>query len=116
MFVSRSAMTVEQREKVRDGEGIITFTHCVEGKGAVQKNTAMFAEMVLPPGASVGYHTHQEETEFYVFLEGSGLVSDNGKEIPVKPGDTLITGDGASHSLTNNGTVPLKLLAAIIKD
>jgi mannose-6-phosphate isomerase-like protein (cupin superfamily) len=108
-------MTVEKREKVRDGEGTATFVHCVEGKGAVQKNTNLLAEITLPPGASIGYHPHNEETEFYIILEGSGVVNDNGQEVAIKPGDTMVTGNGAFHSIANTGSVPLKMIAAIIK-
>ncbi|MDR0568816.1 MAG: cupin domain-containing protein, partial [Spirochaetaceae bacterium] len=47
--------------------------------------------------------------------EGNGVVNDNGKEVPVKPGDAMATGGGASHSIANTGSVPLKMIAAIIK-
>jgi mannose-6-phosphate isomerase-like protein (cupin superfamily) len=108
-------MTVEKREKVRDGEGTITFVHHAAGKGEAQKNINLLAELTLPPGGSIGYHPHIEETEFFIILEGSGVVNDNGKEVPVKAGDTVITGNGASHSIANTGAAPLKLTAVIVK-
>jgi mannose-6-phosphate isomerase-like protein (cupin superfamily) len=116
MFISRDRMTVEKREKMREGNGTVTVVHCIEGKGAVQNNTNLLAELTLPPGASIGRHAHNGETECFVFLEGTGAANDNGTEISVKPGDTLVTGGGAFHSLTNTGSTPLKLLAVIIKD
>jgi mannose-6-phosphate isomerase-like protein (cupin superfamily) len=116
MFITRDKMTVEKREKMRDGNGTVTLVHCVEGKGAVQNNTNLLAELTLPPGCSIGRHAHNGETEFYVFLEGTGVANDNGKEISVKPGDTMVTGGGAFHSVANTGAAPLKLLAVIIKD
>jgi mannose-6-phosphate isomerase-like protein (cupin superfamily) len=108
-------MVLETREKVRDGQGTAAFTHFVEGKGAVQKNTNLLAEITLPQGASIGYHQHIDETEFYLILEGTGTVNDNGKEKPIQPGDAMITGNGAFHSIANTGGIPLKMIAAIIK-
>jgi mannose-6-phosphate isomerase-like protein (cupin superfamily) len=35
-------------------------------------------------------------------------------ETPIKAGDVIVTGNGASHSIKNTGTVPLTLHAAII--
>ncbi|MDR0710007.1 MAG: cupin domain-containing protein [Spirochaetaceae bacterium] len=114
MVFHREELTVEQREKARGGEGTIKFTHFVEGKGKTQKNTNLLAEITLPPGASIGKHTHTGETEFFIIMEGAGVADDNGKEIPVKKGDVMITACGESHSIANNGDVPLVLHAAII--
>ncbi|MDR1930658.1 MAG: cupin domain-containing protein [Treponema sp.] len=115
MVYRRDELKVESREHVRDGKGALSFVHYVEGKGAVQSNTSMFAEITLPPGTSIGYHPHHGETEFYIIIEGGGVVNDDGKEVPVGPGDVMVTGNGASHSIANNGEIPLKLTAAIIK-
>jgi mannose-6-phosphate isomerase-like protein (cupin superfamily) len=115
MVIRRSEMIVEKRENVRDGKGTLIFTHYVEGKGVAQKNTNMLAEIALPPGTSIGYHVHNGETEFFIITGGSGVVNDDGKEAPIGVGDVMVTGNGASHSITNTGAVPLKLTAAIIK-
>jgi mannose-6-phosphate isomerase-like protein (cupin superfamily) len=116
MVFHRDELAVEQREKARGGEGIATFTHFVEGKGKVQKNTNLLAEITLPPGASIGKHAHTGETEFFIIMEGTGVTDDNGREVPIKKGDVMVTGGGAFHSIANNGTVPLVLHAAIISD
>jgi mannose-6-phosphate isomerase-like protein (cupin superfamily) len=114
MVFHREELVVEQKEKARGGEGIATFTHFVEGKGKVQKNTNLLAEITLPPGASIGKHTHTGETEFFIIVEGTGVVDDNGKEVPIKKGDVMVTVSGDSHSIANNGSAPLVLHAAII--
>jgi mannose-6-phosphate isomerase-like protein (cupin superfamily) len=49
-------------------------------------------------------------------MEGTGVADDNGREVPVKKGDVMVTGGGAFHSIANNGSVPLVLHAAIIGD
>jgi mannose-6-phosphate isomerase-like protein (cupin superfamily) len=112
MIIHRNEMKVERKEKMRDGEGTVTITHFVEG-GTMQ-NARMLAELSLPPGASIGYHQHANETEYFMFISGTGTINDNGREIPVKPGDVAVTGNGACHGVKNTGTEPLVINAVII--
>jgi mannose-6-phosphate isomerase-like protein (cupin superfamily) len=112
MIVRRNEMRTEAKEKMRDGEGITSITHLADYEK--EKNVRMLAEIILPPGASIGNHQHDSETEYYFVLSGSGMVNDDGKDTPVKAGDTVITGGGASHSISNTGDVPLVFHAVIV--
>ncbi|GHT89909.1 cupin [Spirochaetia bacterium] len=113
MTIQRSAMKTEQKEKMRDGDGITTFTYFVPN--GTEKNARMLAEISLEPGASIGYHQHDTETEYFIFISGIGVVNDNGTEHPIKPGDVMITGNGASHSVKNTGSAaPLVFNALIV--
>jgi mannose-6-phosphate isomerase-like protein (cupin superfamily) len=42
------------------------------------------------------------------------MVNDDGKETPVKAGDAVVTGGGASHSISNTGDAPLVFHALIV--
>jgi mannose-6-phosphate isomerase-like protein (cupin superfamily) len=112
MVIHRNEMKREDKEKMRDGEGTTSFTYLVDCEN--EKNIRMLAELTLPPGASIGPHKHDGETEYYVILSGSGLVNDNGTDVPVKAGDAIITGNGAAHSIKNTGVEPLVFHAAIV--
>jgi len=112
MIIHRHTMKVELKERMRDGEGTTTLVHFVDG--ATMKNARLLSEITLPPGASIGEHRHDSETEYYIILEGTGMVKDNGVDTPIKAGDVVVTGDGASHSIKNTGTTPLKFIAVII--
>ena len=116
MVYHRSELKSESREKPRGGNGTAHFLHLVEGNGAAQKHTKMLAEITLPPGASIGPHSHTEDTEFYIILEGTGTVNDNGADKAVAKGDVMITGGGETHSIANTGTTPLVFHAVIIKE
>jgi mannose-6-phosphate isomerase-like protein (cupin superfamily) len=105
MTIQRSAMQTEKKEKMRGGEGITTFPYFVPND--TETNARMLAELSLEPGSSIGFHQHDKETEYYIFISGTGLVNDNGTEHPVKPGDVMVTGNGSSHSVKNTGSVPL---------
>jgi mannose-6-phosphate isomerase-like protein (cupin superfamily) len=112
MIIQRNAMKIEKKEKLRGGEGIAAFTYFVPSD--TEKNARLLAEISLEPGASIGYHPHDNETEYFIFTSGSGIADDNGTEHPVKPGDVMVTGNGASHGVKNTGSVPLVFNALIV--
>jgi len=112
MVIHRNEMKVEEKERMRDGEGTTRLLYLLDAAG--EKNARMFAEVTLKPGSSIGYHKHDSETEYYFILSGTGTVNDDGKEVQVKQGDSIITGNGASHSIKNTGTAPLVFHAVIV--
>jgi mannose-6-phosphate isomerase-like protein (cupin superfamily) len=113
MYIKREQMTVEDKENLRGGTGVVKFTNFAP---EMPRHTKIFSEIRLPPGASIGYHKHEGETEYYLFLSGTGIINDNGTEYTVMPGDATATGNGNSHSLTNTGKEDLLLHAIIILD
>jgi len=112
MVIHRNEMKTEDKENMRNGEGNTHLTYLLDG--STQKNARLFAEIALEQGCSIGYHRHDSETEYFFILSGTGSVNDDGKEVEVKPGDSIITGNGASHSIKNTGSVPLVFHAIII--
>jgi quercetin dioxygenase-like cupin family protein len=114
MIIQRSEMKVEVKEQMRGGEGITQFTYLVDGDKI--PHARMMAEIVLQPGCSIGEHVHDNETEYYIIVRGTGTVNDNGEVKQVRPCDAVITGGGASHSITNTGTEELVFHAIIILD
>ena len=112
MVIQRDKMITEIKEKMRGGEGSTAFVHLVDCEN--EKNIRMLAELTLQPGCSIGSHSHETETEYYIILSGSGTVNDNGSDVPVKTGDIMVTGNGASHSICNTGAVPLVFHAIIV--
>jgi quercetin dioxygenase-like cupin family protein len=113
MVIQRKNMKVEPKEKLRGGEGKITMTHLVPAEA--RRHTKLFAEGSLEPGASIGYHDHPDDVEYFVILHGNGVVNDDGVEKPVKKGDVVITGNGSFHGLKNTGQGTLDMLALIIE-
>ena len=112
MIIKRNEMKAEVKEKLRGGEGKTTILQLVDCEK--EKNIRLLAEVTLEPGASIGKHNHENETEYYLILSGSGLVDDNGKDTEVKAGDAVVTGNGAFHSIANTGSKPLVFNAVIV--
>lgn len=69
----------------------------------------------LPPGArNYPLHAHAAQTEHYLFLSGTGVISagagagEGGLErVQVGPGDHVVCAPGEAHELHNDGAVDL---------
>jgi mannose-6-phosphate isomerase-like protein (cupin superfamily) len=112
MIIHRDAMQTEIKEQMRGGEGKTHFAYFVPND--TEKNARMLAELSLEPGSSIGYHQHDNETEYFIFISGTGVAVDNGEEFPIQAGDVMITGNGGAHSVENTGSVPLVFNAIIV--
>ncbi|MCI1959077.1 MAG: cupin domain-containing protein [Clostridia bacterium] len=76
----------------------------------------LYNKMTFPPKASIGYHVHKGESETYFILKGTGMYSDNGKEVEVHAGDIAYCAPGEGHGLENIGDEDLIMIALIIFD
>ena len=112
MIIRRNEMKIEDKECLRDGVGKVRLTYLTDN--SAQKNVRLLAEVTLEPGSSIGFHRHDSETEYYFILSGTGSVNDDGNEVNVKQGDSVITGNGASHSIKNTGSDALVFHAVIV--
>jgi mannose-6-phosphate isomerase-like protein (cupin superfamily) len=73
-------------------------------------NLAMvFRKRALKPGSGIGYH-EQKEDEIYYVLSGRGLMTIDGKEFEVGPGDAVLTRPGSSHGLKQAGAEDLVIM------
>jgi mannose-6-phosphate isomerase-like protein (cupin superfamily) len=111
MIIRKSERVKEEKPNLRGGPGTVEMLH-LSTKPC--KNCRLVADLTLPPGAGIGTHDHVNETEYYLITEGTGVVEDNGKAVQVTVGDVVETGNGASHSILNEGKVPLKFTAIIV--
>ncbi len=69
---------------------------------------------VLPAGASIGFHRHQDGCEMIYVLEGSGkVILDNGEE-RVQAGLCHYCPKGEAHSLVNDSEDDLVFLAFVV--
>jgi len=104
----------EVRERMRGGDGKAKIEHLWKSKAELgAPSTRLFAKVTLEPGCGIGTHPHDKEEEVYVILKGEAEVEDNGVNAILKPGDTILTGNGASHSIKCHGSSPLEFMAVI---
>lgn len=98
------------------GNGDVIINHYIDEK-LINDSIAMYAEVVLKPGCSLGYHQHNGNSETIVVLKGTAEYNDNGTPMTLHAGDTVHCPDGEWHSIGNsaNATEDLHLQALIAK-
>lgn len=104
----------EVKQNMRGGTGAVTITHYFT-QDEFGAKCRLCAELLLPPGASIGPHAHQDEDEVFIIQRGIATMTDNGREIHAGPGDAVITGKGGAHSIANNGAEELVVTAVIVQ-
>lgn len=67
----------------------------------------------LPPGATIGRHTHETDSEIIYILSGSGTVLDDDALLPLEAGDCHYCPKGHTHSLINNSEKDLVFFAVV---
>lgn len=67
----------------------------------------------LEPGASIGLHTHETNSEGIFILSGTGKTIYDDTEEALSPGDCHYCPQGHSHSLINNGNEDLVFFAMV---
>lgn len=113
MIRQAADMTSETREAMRGGPGSVTIQHYFK-KDEFTANARLCAKLVLEPGSGIGLHQHDGEDEVYIITRGRGLLNDGSTETEVNEGDAILTGNGESHSITNNGDGVLEIIAVIM--
>lgn len=82
------------------------------GQAAGSRNLYVNIDSVPPGAYSTRFHSHTQQEEFFLALEGSGTLHLNDDYIPVKAGDFFAkpAGEGIAHTFYNSGENPLVLL------
>ena len=113
MFRKAAQYRTELRENMRGGDGTVKIEHFWEPKTEMRGANRMAARLTLPPGASIGFHKHENEEELFFIVKGQAEADDNGRKVALGPGDTLLTGNGAGHAVRNIGSDDLEIVAVI---
>ena len=101
------------KERMRNGEGVVRIEKLWNPETELKAANRLFAKLILEPGSSIGFHRHENEEEVFYVIKGIAEADDDGETVTLNPGDTILTGDGAGHSIKSVGTEPLELLAVI---
>ena len=107
-------MKVTRVDNAWGGKGYALIKECLNEK-QMNGKIALFAEVTLPPGCSLGYHEHYGESETYYVLAGTGAYNDSGVMRMLMKGDTIYIHNNG-HSIDNVGNDNLIFMALIIFD
>jgi mannose-6-phosphate isomerase-like protein (cupin superfamily) len=113
MIKKNAELTVTPEPNLKGGKGTVRVVNILK-KEEMNGLGRLFAVSIIPPGCSIGQHTHEGDFETYYILKGRGRVNDNGNVAELEPGDMTQCGDGNFHSIENIGDVDLEYLAVIL--
>jgi len=113
LFRHSHEMLTQQIDHMRGGQGIVAVKHLLNPDEMLGKGR-LFAQNTLPPGASIGLHRHQGDSEAYYVIEGSGVYRNNDQSFAIGVGDLALVDDQNQHSIENTGDVPLIFIALIL--
>lgn len=111
-FVSNQGKSYINYEKCHDGEGAIQFLDVIKD---VDRKLFIkgIHDDIIPPGTSIGHHQHKYylvEEEWYFCLEGEGIMTLDGKDYPMKPGDISVCYANGFHGLKNTGSKNMRII------
>lgn len=90
----------------KGGEKSVEAKMFFDGKNRIMK-------LRLVPGASIGVHTHETNSETFYVLEGVGTVIYDGVEMQVAAGDCHYCEKGHTHTLINKAESDLVIFAVV---
>ena len=113
MIKKSSGFVPELRENMRGGDGVVEVTGFVSAEELNNKGR-LFGKIVLKPGCGIGFHIHETDSELFYIAKGTAVYDDNGTETVVTEGDVTVTPAGEGHSIRNEGTEDVELIALIV--
>ena len=106
MLIDFKNMQAEIIPNMRGGEKEVALKAFFDGSNKIMKGK-------LIPGATIGLHTHETNSETLYILEGNGKVLYEGEYIPLPTGACHYCPKGKSHSLMNDSDADLVFFAIV---
>ena len=97
-----------ERVAAHDGVGTVEAVRVLD-RGRV--NGCRFVDLtIVHPGSSIGVHTHGEDEELYVVIDGRGIMNVDGVRFEVQAGDVILNPSHGTHELRNEGAEPIRMV------
>lgn len=96
------------------GQGTVQYRRAL-GPAVFETTWAFVDHIVVPAGASIGAHSYRGIAQFYYVMGGEGTVTLSARgqreSAAIRTGDAIPIQLSEVHSIENNGTQPLELMA-----
>ncbi|MCQ2607368.1 MAG: cupin domain-containing protein [Bacteroidales bacterium] len=106
MNIDLTAITENEVANFKGGEKSAIFQTFQDDKNKIMR-------IRLTPGASIGLHKHEGNSEIVYVLQGSGNVLYDGKNSPLSVGTLHYCPENHEHSISNTGTEDLIFLGIV---
>lgn len=105
-------MTIQ--DYFKDYRQSVTFPAAKYGKATLFENPQILVGLnCFLPGQELDKHAHENQSRFYLVLEGSGTVRVGEVEETVAPGDVVWVPPRHAHRVVNTGAANLVMMAGI---
>ena len=108
-------LPLEPLANCHDGEGVLRHA-TVFPREAFRTPISFMNYTILPPDTSIGLHTHGDDEEMYLLLEGSGEMEVNGERLPVTAGDVVVNPPFGTHALYNTSDADIRILVLEVRN
>jgi len=98
---------------MRGGDGTVVVSSFVSAEELNNKGR-LFGKIVLKPGCGIGYHVHETDSELFYIIKGTAVYDDNGTKTEVSEGEVTLTPAGTGHSIKNESSEDVELIALIV--
>lgn len=92
------------------GQGDVKWTDVLSGSPVEGKRLNFIHDDILKPGVTIGVHRHEDDEEYYYIISGQGIMTLDGKEYDVGPGDIAAVFPGGTHGLSNNSQHDIRII------
>ncbi len=93
--------------KCHSGAGTVQYMELLSGDD-FKSNLLFIHRGIIPPGASIGEHTHIGAEEMYFVFNAPAEFTVNGRTAILPAGSCVLCPEGSSHGIYNPGDVPLE--------
>ena len=97
------------RQSSHEGEGLVDLYE-LWGGADFRTGVDFVDRVVVPPGATIGYHRHASNEEMYIVLKGRGTMTIEDEPVVVKEGDMILNPPFGAHGLVNDSDADIDLL------
>ena len=112
LFVNNQNDQYRKCEACHGGSGPFLLKDVI-GKVKEKQFIKYLHDDIIPPGSTFGDHAHNGDEpfeEWYFCLSGDGVMSQDGQDYAMKPGDISVCFNGGSHGIRNTGKEDLRIL------
>lgn len=107
----RNYLTIGMSETEAIHDGIGKAMHAtVFSRDDFKSGISFLNYTILAASASIGLHTHGDDEEIYMVLEGNGKMTVNGETRDVASGDIIVNPPFGTHGLANGPDGDMRLL------
>lgn len=101
--------SVRQYATSHEGSGLSALYELWD-RADFSSNVDFIDRLVIPPNGTVGYHTHGNNEEMYIVLEGQGTMTVGTEPTKVEKGDMILNPPGGAHGLINGSSADIDVL------